>query len=191
MWSEFTVYLRLGLEHITDPAGYDHILFIAVLCGAYPLRQWKRLLWLVTAFTVGHTLTLALVTLDVFRVNTDLVEGLIALTILLTSILNIADRSAQDPNRNPLFKYALALGFGLIHGMGFSSFLRSALGFEEGIVWPLLAFNVGLEIGQALILGGVLLLSAAVVHLGRLPHREWVLVLSGATAALALMMLLG
>ena len=190
MWSEFSVYLRLGLEHIADLDGYDHILFIAVLCGAYPPGQWKRLLWLITAFTLGHSLTLALVTLDVFRVDTDLVERLIAGTILLTALLNIIDRHAQEPNQNPYFKYALALGFGLIHGMGFSTFLRSALGFEEGIVWPLLAFNVGLEIGQALILGVLLLCSWAVVHVGRLPHREWVLVLSGAAAALALAMML-
>ncbi len=190
MWSEFTVYFRLGLEHIADLKGYDHILFIAALCGAYPLRQWKRLLWLVTAFTVGHSITLALVTLDVFRVNTDLVEWLIAFTIFLTSVLNIMDRKAQEADHNPTLKYLLALGFGLIHGMGFSNFLRSALGFEEGIAWPLFAFNVGLEIGQALILGVLLVISWAVVRLGRLPHREWVLVLSGATAGIALLLML-
>src|SRR5690554_1603976 len=77
MGSEFAVYLRLGFEHIADLNGYDHILFIAALCAVYELREWRHLLWLVTAFTVGHSVTLALATLDVLRIDSALVEFLI------------------------------------------------------------------------------------------------------------------
>ena len=194
MGSEFLVYLRLGFEHISDLAGYDHILFIAALCAVYQWNQWRQLLWLVTAFTVGHSVTLALATLNIITINDALVEFLIPVTIFVTSVLNIveADRDAYrvaPTRRSWRIKYALALGFGLIHGMGFSNFLRAVLGAEESIVLPLFAFNVGLELGQLFILFFVLLLALVMVRLVRMRRYDWVLVLSGATAGIALTMM--
>ena len=194
MGSEFLVYLRLGFEHISDLAGYDHILFIAALCAMYQWEQWRQLLWLVTAFTFGHSVTLALATLNLITINDALVEFLIPVTIFVTSVLNIveADPAAHKVAVTPRswrLTYGLALGFGLIHGMGFSNFLRAVLGAEESIVWPLFAFNVGLEIGQLLILFFVLLLALVMVRLVRMPRYDWVLVLSGATAGIALTMM--
>ena len=192
MGSEFIVYMRLGFEHIADVAGYDHILFIAALCAVYRWAEWRRLLWLVTAFTIGHSITLALATLDVVRPSETLVEVLIPVTIVVTSVLNIVEageQPAEASRRGWRAKYALALGFGLIHGLGFSTFLRAVLGAEESIVWPLFAFNVGLEAGQLVILFFVLLLAFTLVRFVGMRHDAWVLVLSGATAGIALTMI--
>ena len=194
MGSEFLVYFRLGFEHISDLAGYDHILFIAALCAVYQWNQWRQLLWLVTAFTLGHSVTLALATLNLITINDALVEFLIPVTIFITSVLNIveADPAAHQVTATPRswrLKYGLALGFGLIHGMGFSNFLRAVLGAEESIVWPLFAFNVGLEIGQLFILFFVLFLALVMIRLVRMQRYDWVLVLSGATAGIALTMM--
>lgn len=198
MLSEFFVYLRLGFEHISDIRGYDHILFVAALCAVYRLDQWKKLLWLVTAFTVGHSITLALATLDLIRFDDHLIEVLIPVTIVVTSIINIAERprsgrafgrANREPKTARYLKYALALGFGLIHGMGFSNFLRAVLGTERHIAWPLFSFNVGLEFGQIAIVVVVLLLSTIVVRLPRMDRPGWVLVLSGATGGIALTMI--
>ncbi len=196
MGSEFLVYLRLGFEHLTDLKGYDHLLFIAALCAVYQWRAWRHLLWLVTAFTVGHTLTLALATLRLITLDDTLVEVLIPVTIFVTSLLNIAlppGATRTFSERRPYaerYKYALALGFGLVHGLGFSNFLRAVLGGEESIVLPLFAFNVGLELAQLMVLFIVLFFSTGMVRYARMPARDWALVLSGATAGIALSMIL-
>ena len=190
MLSEFSVYFRLGLTHIADLGGYDHILFIAALCAVYQAHQWRKLLWLVTAFTLGHSITLILATLNLIRVNDAWIEFLIPLTILVTSLFNIFGKETTQSRWKRYEKYLLALGFGLVHGLGFSNFLRAALGFEESIVWPLFAFNVGLEVGQILILCGILFISFLMVRMVRQPQREWSLVLSGATAGIALVMMI-
>jgi len=192
--SEFLVYLRLGFGHIADPRAYDHILFVAALTAAYPPVAWRRLIWLVTAFTLGHSVTLALATLDVVRVNSHLVEVLIPVTIVLTSIaaivLSKGDTEDAGPTGSQLPQYVLAATFGLIHGLGFSTFLRSLLGGEESIVKPLLAFNVGLEVGQLFIVAIVMLLGVLAVRAFRLTRREWVLILCGGTMAVALTMII-
>ena len=195
MDSPFIVYLRLGFDHISDLNGYDHMLFIAALCAIYQLKQWKQLLVLVTAFTVGHSVTLALATLDVIAINPDLVEFLIPVTIFLTSVVNVFPMiraSWRDESRNGewISKYILALGFGLIHGLGFSNFLRAMLGAADSIVVPLLAFNIGLELGQILILLAILILSTFMIKVVRLAPRDWGLLLSGATAGISLLMIL-
>ncbi len=198
MSSEFLAYLRLGLAHIADPRGYDHILFIAALTGGYAPREWRRLLVLVTAFTLGHSVTLALATLGLVRVNAALVEALIPATIVATSAVTVAavrrgrDAPAERAHARGGALYALAAAFGLIHGLGFSNFLRALLGAEEGIALPLLAFNVGLEVGQLLIVACVLLLGALAVRAlggGDAARRDWVLLLAGATAGVGLTMI--
>ena len=190
MLSEFLVYLRLGFEHIADIRGYDHILFVVALCAGYEPRQWRKILVLVTAFTVGHSITLALATVRIISISTDLVEFLIPLTIFVTGVFNIvvATRGRADEEegrRARVLKYFLALGFGLIHGMGFSNFLRAMLGAEESIALPLFAFNVGLEVGQICIVLVILLLTFAFVRLVRMRRHDWILVLSGAAAGVA------
>ena len=198
MGSEFAVYFRLGFEHIADLRGYDHILFIAALTVAYSLLEWRRLLILVTAFTLGHSITLALATVGVVVVNTTLVELLIPATILVTSVFNIADSSFSSAgseagvreHRRHLILYMLAGGFGLIHGLGFSSFLRAVLGGEESIVVPLFSFNVGLEIGQILIVAVLFGLGALLSRFAKMARRDWLLIVSGATGGIAITLLM-
>lgn len=204
--SEFELYLRLGFEHISDLNGYDHILFVIALAAVYPLREWKHLLVLVTAFTIGHSVTLALSTLGWVNVDADLIEMLIPVTIFITAALNIAERFARDPEkalqRDWRAKYALAIGFGLIHGLGFSNYLRAILGTEQSLVLPLFSFNVGLEIGQLVILVITFLASAVVIGsanrlLVRLERptantqRNWAALLSAVIAILSLTMIWG
>jgi hypothetical protein len=191
MADTFTVYLRLGFHHITDLAGYDHILFVAALSIPFTVRDWRRLALLVTAFTVGHSITLALASLRLVSVSSALVEALIPITIVATAALSWRDGTGDAlASRTSLrvSRYLLAVGFGLIHGLGFSTYLRALLGDEDSIALPLFAFNVGLEVGQLLILAAVLAAGSALVP-AILPRRRWVQTLVGVTGGLALMLL--
>ena len=186
----FTVYLRLGFEHLLDLQGYDHILFLAALCAAYTVRRWRELLVLVTAFTIGHSVSLALATLRLVRVDTGLVEFLIPVTIVAAAVTNLVAMRREDPSKHRVAarpaRYALALVFGVIHGLGFSSFLRLVLGEERNIFVPLLSFNIGLELAQIVVAGAVLGLGMAATRGLQLSDKAWNVVLSvvtGATAA--------
>lgn len=188
---EFLIYLRLGFDHITDPGGYDHILFVIALCAVYTLHQWRQVLILVTAFTIGHSITLALATLQLIHYKTELIELLIPITILITAIINFFFQDSKSSTNSTLLtsqsgRYALALMFGLIHGMGFSNYLRSLLGREVSIVKPLLAFNLGLELGQMVIVSIVLALSYIVLTVVRSSRLRWTLIVSGIVAGMAL-----
>lgn len=194
MNSEFNTYLRLGFSHIADVRAGDHIVFVVALTAGYAPRAWSQLLWLVTAFTLGHSVTLALATLNVVRVPVALVETLIALTIVLTGLAGLAfairrDAAAAELGSRRRLLYAFAGGFGLIHGLGFSSFLRSVLGAEERIALPLLAFNVGLEAGQMLIVLAVLLAGAVVCDVFGVSRHRWSMGLAVVTTLLGLAML--
>jgi hypothetical protein len=196
MNSTFFVYLRLGFEHIVNLGAWDHLLFVIALVAIYSLREWKHLLVLVTAFTVGHSATLVLATLRLVTVDTDLVEFLIPVTIFLTAVVNVVEirlRPEGAVTDSPLawrIKYGLALGFGLIHGLGFSNFLRALLGEEQTLLLPLFSFNVGLEVGQILILSFTLLTSTVVVRATALTRRIWATLLSVTAGVLALTMIL-
>lgn len=193
MISTFAVYLRLGFEHLLDLRGYDHILFLAVLCAAYSLARWRELLVLVTAFTIGHSVSLAVATLRLVRVDTGLVEFLIPVTIAATAATNLAGLRREDPAEHRVaarpLRYALALVFGVVHGLGFSNFLRLALGEERSLFVPLLSFNIGLELAQIVVAAGVLLVALVAVRLLSLPERLWTFLLSalagGVAAAMA------
>ncbi|MCC6771408.1 MAG: HupE/UreJ family protein [Gemmatimonadaceae bacterium] len=184
MHSEFLTYFRLGIDHIADLRGYDHILFIVALTAGYALREWRRLLWLVTAFTIGHSLTLALATLELVAVHGPTIELLIPVTIVATAGYSLLARwrpggsiDESRPERHRLL-YILAGCFGLIHGLGFSSFLRAILGGEESILLPLFAFNVGLEVGQLAIVAIVLLAGTLACDVAGLTRRRWATALS-------------
>ena len=187
--SLFELYFTLGLQHIADLKGYDHILFILILCAVYSLKEWKRVLILVTAFTIGHSLTLALATLKLVKVDGDLIEFLIPLTIFITALFNVVNRKQKVSTLQHYLKYSAALFFGLIHGLGFSNYLRSLLGAENGMVLPLFSFNVGIEAGQIIVVTIIMLLTKVVVDLLRMPAREWHLLLSGAGLGISLVLM--
>ncbi len=186
---EFQLYFTLGKDHILDYAnGYDHILFVVALCAIYLMRDWKKLLILITAFTIGHSITLALATLQIIVVNSDVIEFLIPLTIFITAFSNIFRRT-EVTDRTTYINYGYALFFGLIHGMGFSNYLQAILGKQKNIVSPLFAFNVGLEVGQIIIVSIFMLISFILVDLFTLNRRDWKLVLSSAIAGIALVLM--
>ena len=118
--SEFQAYLRLGFDHITDPNGYDHILFVIALCAIYTFPDWKKVLILITAFTIGHSITLALATLQLVNFRTNVVELLIPMTIISTAFSNYFQNKTGE-HQSPRLRYGLAVCFGLIHGLGFST----------------------------------------------------------------------
>ena len=184
---DFWLYFELGRDHIADWKGYDHLLFITALCLRYVFKDWKKVLVLVTAFTIGHSITLALSVLNYVNISVKWVEFLIPVTIFITALSNVWQKEFQFKTKFPLI-YFFALFFGLIHGLGFSTYLKSLLGKETNIVGELLAFNLGLEFGQILIVAVVLAISWICITLLKFSRREYLLFLSGAIYGLALMM---
>ncbi|MGZ5246849.1 MAG: HupE/UreJ family protein [Flavitalea sp.] len=184
---EFWLYFGLGKDHIADLNGYDHILFVAALCLGYLLRDWKKILILVTAFTIGHSITLALSALNIVTVSIKWVEFLIPVTIVLTALFNTRSLNGFE-NRNMKVVYALTTFFGLIHGLGFSNYLKSLLGKDSSIFSQLLAFNLGLEAGQIIIVAIILLLSVICVRGLGIDRKNFILFSSGAIFGIALLM---
>lgn len=183
----FPIYLELGFDHILDLKGYDHIVFLVALCALYTLREWKRILILVTAFTIGHSLTLALSSLDILPVNATLVELLIPVTIMITALFNLVTKKDVEKDWKP--GYGMALFFGLIHGMGFSNFFKSLLGKEAEIIKPLFAFNLGVELGQICIVAAIILINLLLVRVLKVPQRVWTISLSVLAIALSIYMI--
>lgn len=177
----FNLYLQLGFEHLLDLAAYDHLLFVIALTIVYQISEWKKLLILVTAFTIGHSITLALAVLDIIQFPATIIEWLIPITILLTAAYNLWTVRETDIGSNVQkstlnVKYFSALFFGLIHGMGFSNFLKSALmpGEEHLLVWQLLAFNLGIELGQLVIVGIVVLVNFLALNILDIKKQKWI-----------------
>jgi len=188
--SEFQLYFGLGKDHILDYVnGYDHILFVIVLCALYVSRDWKKVLILVTAFTIGHSTTLALSTLRVVAVKPELVEFLIPLTIFVTAVSNLFKNENNISDRPIQMNYFYAVFFGLIHGLGFSNYLRSILRKDESILTQLFAFNVGLEVGQLIVVALFMAISFILVDLFGANRRDWKMVISSAVAGIALILM--
>jgi hypothetical protein len=148
--SQLSVFMELGFRHITDRNGVDHMLFLLALAAVYRLREWRSCLKVVTAFTVGHSLTLALATTGLLRLPTAIIEFLIPVTIVLTGLEGALVRAPIASPVHTRWRMLAAGVFGLVHGAGFANYLRSL--FVEHIVVPLVGFNVGVEIGQVLVL---------------------------------------
>jgi len=156
--NDFMFWLKMGIDHIIAWDALDHLLFITALCGIYTFSEWKKVIILVTAFTIGHSLTLALCSLGWLKINTPLVEFLIPFSIVITTCINFFSLSKSSSIK---YKYIAALIFGLIHGMGFSNVLKSLLNKSENVIFPLFSFNIGIEIGQIIVVLLLLLFSLA------------------------------
>lgn len=185
---DFLFYLKLGWEHIISLDALDHQLFVLVLVAVFWLKDWKKILWLVTAFTIGHSITLAMSVLDLLRVPGTWVEFLIPVTIFITATDNILMRNR--PKNLMQMNYYLALFFGLIHGMGFANTARVMMSEEQNIFWPLLGFNIGLELGQIVVVAIILAVLFILVDLFKVNRKDWVMFVSSAVFALSLQMLL-
>lgn len=174
----FKMYYLLGFKHIVFSGGYDHILFIAVLCAAYSYTQWKKVLILITSFTVGHSITLVLATLNLINIPTEISEFLIALTIFTTALTNIFQKNEIIPRKILIIRYTSALFFGLIHGLGFSNYLKGILGMEQSLTMPLFSFNVGVESGQFTIVLFISFIGVVLCSMFHLSGLKWNRVLS-------------
>ena len=186
--NQFELYFSLGITHILDFDGYDHILFVIALCSIYTILDWRKILVLVTAFTIGHSLTLALATLKFISVNAELIEFLIPVTIAITSGSNLINAGAKE-GRWIQLNYLFALFFGLIHGLGFSNFLKSLLGRESSIIEPLLAFNLGLELGQMVIVIAFLASTFILLNVLKIKQKLWIQIISSLVFILSIFMI--
>jgi len=182
----FWDYFHIGWDHIINRNAWDHLLFIMALSAIYVFKDWKQVLILVTAFTIGHTVTLILATFNIIRFSSSWIEFLIPVTIMITALFNTLMKKFTP--KSVRLNYFLALAFGLIHGMGFANGLRSLLGKESDILLPLLGFNLGLEAGQLVAVLGLLILAAIWQGVFKVSRRDWVLFLSGGAFMAALVM---
>ncbi|MEM1257750.1 MAG: HupE/UreJ family protein [Bacteroidota bacterium] len=186
----FEFYLKLGFEHIADMAAYDHILFLIALCAIYRIGEWKKILILVTAFTIGHSVTLVLVSLELFSIPSNIIKFLIPLTIFVTALHNVLGSDQAITSIKMKRNYAMALFFGMIHGMDFSNYFKALIMDPSDIVIPLLGFNIGIELGQLLVVLCIVGIAFIVLNVLRAKHREWNLFISGAAAGMSLLSML-
>ena len=179
-------YFDMGWHHIIAWDALDHILFILALSAIYLIGNWKQVLVLVTAFTIGHSLTLALSVYDVIRANDKWVEFLIPCTIIATALFNFFQKDYQPKSLR--LNYFLALFFGLIHGLGFANYIRFMMAKDQSMGWSLFGFNIGLEAGQIVVVLGILLLSYLAVNIIMLKRKWWVRGLSAIALGISVKM---
>jgi uncharacterized BrkB/YihY/UPF0761 family membrane protein len=194
MWSQFKMYFHLGFEHIIALDAQDHIIFVVALMAIYQLKDWRRILILVTAFTLGHSITLAISGLGYFTGDPKIVETLIAFSILVAALVNLGQRLPRANQRASMqerfLRYGIAFCFGLVHGLGFARQFKSISGGISDLLFKLLAFNIGLEVGQIVIVLLILLLSFLFTrHLQKREH-DWNVLLSGAALGISLFLIL-
>ncbi|MFV8280573.1 HupE/UreJ family protein [Christiangramia marina] len=174
--SQFWVYFELGLDHVLDWQAYDHVLFLVVLVASYGFTTWKRVLGLVTLFTVGHTLALFLSVYKILKVDPNYVEFLIPVTILATAIFDIATAGKKVRNTNYNLLYFTTAFFGLVHGLGFSSYFKMIASGTSNKFWPLVEFALGIEAAQILVVLAVMIIGFVCQNLLKVSKRDWIIV---------------
>lgn len=185
---DFILYFKMGLNHVLDLSAYDHILFLIVLAVIFSFHELKKVLWLVTLFTLGHSITLALSAYEIININMDLIEFLIPLTIFITGVVNVLNSkstSTKYDNINLIF----ALIFGLIHGLGFSNYFKMMIGQEESKLAPLIEFALGIELAQIIIVLSILIIGSLLKNHLKVEKRDWILVCSSIVLGFAIQMM--
>lgn len=188
--SQFWLYFQLGLEHVLDWQAYDHILFLIVLVACHTFNGAKRVFWLVTLFTLGHTISLFLSVYGIVSVNTKWVEFLIAATIFVTAVFNIVTAKKMENKKDITLLYVSSLFFGVIHGLGFSSYFKVISAGTESKLLPLLEFALGIEAAQLIVVLIVLILAFIFQNLLGVSRRDWILVVSSIVIGVVLPILL-
>jgi hypothetical protein len=172
--SELATFMQLGFRHIVDIEAMDHILFLVALAAIYRFRDLKKVLWVITAFTVGHSITLALAVTGILTLPSSIIEFLIPVTIVATGIENLIVRDRDHAAWGGRYRPIFAGVFGLVHGAGFANYLKAL--FVEHLAVPLFGFNLGIELGQLVVLGAIAIAFAAVdFAIGRVrtPGAAW------------------
>ena len=182
-----SIWLQLGFEHILDLNGYDHMLYLVTLCAIYSIREWKKVLYLATAFTIGHSITLALNAFDIVSIPSDLIETLIPVTIIFTALYNLF--VVNRPQSNSNVGYILAIFFGLIHGMGISNFLKALMSPGDSLALSLLGFNIGVELAQIVIVFISLIISYIALDLVKITRSNWIKTISLGSIAVCIFIL--
>ena len=185
---EFIFYTEFGLTHVLDVQAYDHVLFFIVLTINYGFKDWKKALWLITFFTIGHTLTLTLSTYHLIYVEMDIVEFLIPLTIFITAFYNIS--TSKKIHKNKTIGSFFAFTFGLIHGLGFSGAIRILIDDTDQKFLPIMEFALGIEIAQIMVVLIIFILGFFVLNLFKIKKRDMVLVASSVVIGLIIPMLI-
>ncbi|MFY0482324.1 HupE/UreJ family protein [Flavobacterium sp. PLA-1-15] len=189
--SEFMIYLEIGLRHVLDINAYDHILFLVALTVPYAFKDWKKVLILVSVFTLGHTLALFLSVFEIVTIKASLVEFLIPITILCTAVYNLFTSGKSAKKDSISVTGFITLFFGIIHGLGFSNYFKSILPGSRGDkMLPLLEFALGIEIAQIIVVLIVLVLSFIVQNLFRNSKRDWILIVSSIIIGVIIPMLI-
>ena len=186
----FQLYFELGIHHIINFLSLDHILFIICLCAVYNYKQWKQILVLITAFTLGHTTTLVLASFKIVSISNSIIEFIIPITIFITAFWNLFIKKENVGKKTHWVKYLTALFFGLIHGLGFSTYLQSLIGNENKILLSLFSFNLGIEIGQLIIIACALIFSLILTSWFKVARRDWILIFSGAGLGVSLLIII-
>lgn len=184
--SQFWLYFRLGLEHVLDWNAYDHILFLIVLVASYSFYSWKRVFWLVTIFTLGHTISLFLSTYEIVYVDSSWVEFLIPVTILVTAIFNMINAKKKENKNNISILYLTTAFFGIVHGLGFSSYFKMIAAGTENKLLPLLEFALGIETAQIIVVLIVLIIGFFLQNVLSVKRRDWILVVSAIVVGIVL-----
>ena len=187
--ADFWLYLTLGFEHVLDWNGYDHILFLIVLCVSFLLKDWRKALLLISIFTIGHTLSMGLTVSNIFKVDASLVAILIPITILITSGHHIFFPNATKQLANKSFLMLSCFLFGIIHGFGFSLYFSAISGSIGSLINPFLGFMVGVETSQIIMVAVMLLLNNLVHLFFRISQRDWIMILSSIVIGLTLPLL--
>ena len=186
--NDFWLYFTLGFEHVLDWKAYDHVLFLVALCAAYTFSSWKKVLLLVTLFTVGHSSSLLLSNYDVVQVSAKWIEFLIPVSIIATALYNLLRAKKVTSEEKKGVLYLITLFFGLIHGFGFARYYNQINDEQE--LWPLLEFALGIEMSQVIIVLVVLSIGYGLRYFGRVNQRDWILVVSSIVLGMTLPMLI-
>ena len=177
--SEFWIYFNIGLKHVLNINAYDHVLFLIALTIPYAFKDWRRLLLLITLFTVGHTLALVLSVYEIVYIKSNLIEFIIPITILVVAIFNLFTAGKNNKNESVSLIAFVTLFFGIIHGLGFSNYFKTILpGKSSAKLLPLTEFALGIETAQIIVVFVVLIISYIIQTFFRFSKRDWTLVMS-------------
>ncbi len=187
--NDFRLYTEMGLFHVLDVKAYDHILFLIVLAVIFGFSEWKKVLWLVTLFTIGHSVSLALAAFEVINIKVEIIEFLIPVTIFITGVSNIFNAKKTSKTKDSI-NLIFALFFGLIHGLGFSNYFRAMIGREEDKLLPLSEFALGIELAQVTVVLLILIIGYLLQNVLKVNKRDWILVTSSIVIGFSIQMML-
>lgn len=187
---QFWFYFKLGFDHVFNFNAYDHLLFFVALIVPYTFAHWKRAFWLVTLFAIGHTVSLLLATYGVVRINSSLVECLIPITIFITALFHVFTAGRKNYKETFGLHFFATLFFGMIHGLGFSTYFRQIVESSTNKFVPLLEFALGIEAAQLIVVFIVLVVAFILQTIFRFNKRDWVLVVASIVIGVVIPMLL-